>query len=164
MSRLVLVGDSLAFGLRNPLRDKARNCAIALDSHVKGGSSVFHWAPLAPSIAAQSPDAGAWVVSLGGASFQGPLVSQWEREFSRLVQAIPAGAWLLWVEPPAFTATAYQNDRGIRKLIAEGVESRPRSRLILTHDLAISDDGVHPTGPEVSRLAERIWAELRALA
>lgn len=167
---LLLLGDSLAFELRPYVRASAADCEVEFSARVKGGSGAPYWAPLAAEVIKAAQPA-VVVVSLGGNDFFRAGVSSAERErvalaIDRVIAALPPSTWLVWVEPPAFTATQYQDTHGVRDMWREALQKRKRSAIVETMrdaDRIPLGDKVHPTAAGLIHINDLIWATLARL-
>lgn len=159
-SRVLLVGDSLAYGLKPLFVADAKRCSTQYATAVKGGTRVVEWShKMGPLISAHKPTA--IMFSLGGNSFGFTPLETVIEHLDRFLAAIPPDVWTLWIEPPAFVAKQYADDRGIRQIYADRILARPRGIIYRTLDkqdvIKIGGDGVHPTVESHYVIAEQAW-------
>ncbi len=150
--RILLVGDSLASGLRHHISPRAAQHKVELDVRAKGGASVLDDFGLEEGLALR-PDV--TIIVLGANDFK----RTWDAQ--RVRDRIPAvvaqvrqnGSLPLWVSPPTMP---FSDDLGIRELWEHAVGA---DRTYHSEALSIDrlSDHIHPTSAGNEAWAAEIW-------
>lgn len=153
MTKVLLAGDSLAYGLTAPLKAEASKYGIDLVGDGRTGTTAKQWVTggwLAHDIDADAPNI--TLISLGTNDATGNL-SGFGADVSTLIdQATSKGGVVAWIGPPSFAAKltpspfpAGNVDKMRQTLLAtlqpRGIQVYPTD----AHDYARSSDGIHMT-------------------
>lgn len=163
--RVLLIGDSLADGLKTPLSFLATASRVSLDSQVKDGTTIPYWATMASlQRLVDSTQPTHVLVSLGTNDEKAGILARDMLAIDQLLQVLRSrGAVVAWIGPPKLPFPR----SGVSDL------ARTRSdRYFDSEALAIpraSDGmggnglrGLHPTGAGYSFWADEIWKWLLA--
>lgn len=142
---ILLMGDSLANGLRGPFAARVREAGGGITVAAIDGSSSPRWAGLAAELSRHKTVV---VVSLGGNEF-GSSVGPTTTDVI-IKEVREAGAKLVYIAPPPIPAAD-----------TYGVEARWRSAadaVVETQEVVgeYRSDGIHPTWSELRRLAGEV--------
>lgn len=153
MTKVLLAGDSLANGLKDPLKAEAAKYGVELVGDGRTGTTAKQWVTggwLAHDIDANGPNV--TLISLGTNDATGDL-SGFGADVSTLIdQATSKGGVVAWIGPPSFAAkltpTPFPagNVDKMRQTLASTLQ--PRGIQIYptdAHDYARSSDGIHMT-------------------
>jgi lysophospholipase L1-like esterase len=166
MVRILLAGDSLAYGLTAPLSAEAKKYGIELHGDGRTGTTAKQWITggwLAKDIADTSP--GMTLISLGTNDATGDL-SHFAADVQTLVdQATSGGGVVGWIGPPAFASSVKAFPAGnvekMRQILhdtlsARGIQIFPTEE----HSYDRAPDGIHMTPAGYAKWAADVatWA------
>lgn len=160
-ARVVLLGDSLAVGLKAPLAEHATRCGTDFVTRAFVGAHVTEWDGRAPRLG-QVLDANQpthVLISLGGNDFQRNDPENVAAGINRLIATLKGrGIVPLWIEPPEFP---FADELGVRDMWHQllGDEDIFDARTLW---LPRAPDNVHPTPAGYETLADALWAWLSA--
>ncbi len=161
-TRVLLIGDSLAVGLKAPLGDLARACATPFVGRSFIGAHVTQWdgrdARLGQALSANAPTVA--LISLGANDFGRTDPDNVVTSIARMVAALrAAGVTPLWMNPPAMPFADPNDVRGTwRAAIGDSGAVFDAERL----EVPRAPDGIHPTIGGYNQLARAFWAWLSA--
>lgn len=152
--RVLLIGDSLAFGLKKPMQDLAQASGIEFKGRGVVGSRIDEWDNkyLAEELAGYSPTVA--IVSLGTNDMKmfNPSEQQREHLASLLQKLRAAGARVAWIVPP----TMPFGDKGVRQMIADAAPDLVIRADLLT--LTRAEDKIHMTPSGYKAFAGAVWS------
>jgi len=155
-ARILLVGDSLAQGLTNPMkRFAAQDRQVTFDGHGVPSTRIADWASkpwLAQDLARERPTL--VLFSLGTNDMRMPDPTTEQAQLAKIVAMVDAaGAELVWIAPPTMPFP----DRGVRAMLAAtGRAMYPSQTLAIPR----APDKIHPTMLGYSSWAGAIWTWL----
>lgn len=160
---ILLIGDSLAAGLAEPMGQLAEACGIVrFGASATIGSGVSAWDVgrwrEALGMAGGQIAGGTVLISLGGNDFHADPVSV-RRGIDRLLGFVAdAGARPRWISPPDIPV----DDRaGVRSAWRRAIGLGRMRGYYPTEEMAgrypVSGDGIHPTPRGYAELARAIW-------
>lgn len=150
---VVLIGDSLAVGMKGPMAKLAVACATTFSSSAEVGTSVTQWAKdqrLVPVLALHPT---AVLVSLGANDFGRNDQANVFASINALVTKVrAAGARILWIEP---LTMPFPDKLGVVPAwkASVGEDYYPGSQL----DIPRAGDKIHPTPAGYATFAEKVW-------
>lgn len=146
--RVALFGDSLAQGLRTPLKNLATSTGVDMVSDVQQGTRLDQWVQRGPQVAAGSKYA---IISLGtndsaANEAHKAQMGRWAKDISASLRGL--GVTPIWLLPPPMR---FGTGRAVEAIRATG------DPYLVSADYP-RYDGIHPTPAAFGAWAADIWA------
>ena len=146
--RVALFGDSLAQGLRTPLKNLASSTGVDMVSDVQQGTRLDQWVQRGPQVAAGSKYA---LISLGtndsvANEAHKAQMERWAKDISASLRGL--GVTPIWILPPPMR---FGTGRAVEAIRATG------DPFLVSADYP-RYDGIHPTPAAFGLWAADIWA------
>lgn len=153
-TRVLLLGDSLAVGMDQPMQSLAAQCGVAFLGQAKVGTSVTQWSKeswIGPALDLARPNV--VLVSLGANDFGRNDAANVQASTSSLVSRIRSyGARVFWMAPPTMP---FEDKVGAEAAWKAAVGSDWFDAAVL--DIPRSPDRIHPTGAGYRTMAGAFW-------
>lgn len=164
-TRVLLIGDSLAVGLKISLAERAQRCpGVDFVGRAFVGAHVTQWDGRAPrlKLALDANRPTHVLISLGGNDMGRNDPEEVRASVQRLVGELrDRGVVPLWIDPPEFP---FPDAIGVRSMWRAAI-ARPSS-IFDARAIALprAADGIHPTAAGYEMLATALWAWLAQLS
>jgi len=148
--RVYLIGDSLAVGLKTPLREIANSQNVPFGVSSKGGTAMTHWIKESWWQGVKEFKPTIILISLGTNDAYGFVDPNKVPEYVEQIRKLAGNARIYWIMPPKVNMKNIDIVR--EKLLQTGIENFPSDQL----DINLPD-GVHPSGKGYQQWAKEIW-------
>jgi lysophospholipase L1-like esterase len=159
--KVLLIGDSLAQGLRAPLRKLAEGAGVEFASEAEQGTRVDQWVKGRASSAVDQEQPTVVVISLGTNDEAVPS-DEWRAAFAAKAQALVADLMargpraVVWIIPPDMPFAAESIQQITDGIMASGAVTFDSRGL----DIPRGPDNIHPTIEGTAGWAAAVWSAL----
>lgn len=150
-SKVLLIGDSLAYGLKTPLKKKAKAAEINFVVDARGGTTLHDWYEKGwAKIAIEKQHPSIVLISLGtnDSGYKKKFAIR-AKQFVDMIQDMDIT--VVWILPPKMPFSVEFVWKGVWETEATGILD---SRCL---DLPREKDRIHPTFKSYNKWADEIW-------